>query len=175
MRSWLVVLGVTSSAAVVSLMGCGGAVIWDGSGDGGGGAGGSGTTSSSTTITGTTTTVTGTTITGTTTTFTTTSSSTITTNPSECDNSGDCGDGQTGCLGCAVQGPCAASYDACVSTTECIDYANCAGPCGNDQGCQQKCLNDFPMGAQLYNDLVICAFCNACPNDCGSAGMGCPE
>ncbi|MEZ4308262.1 MAG: hypothetical protein R3F14_09485 [Polyangiaceae bacterium] len=92
-----------------------------------------------------------------------------------CDNTGDCGDIGQGCIGCAVgpNGPCEASYVGCINDTECIDYANCLSECNSDL-CFQKCAESFPTGQQLYNDLVVCVICDACENDCGGPGAGCP-
>ena len=184
----------TLATAVVLVVGCGGNVIVDGNG-GSGGDGGQGgvtlTTGTTSTSTGNTGGNTGSTAstggtggigggtggnTGGTGGATTITSSTITTTstvPSPCDNTGECGDGETGCLACALEGPCEESYFACVDSGSCIDFSNCFFECNGAPGCEEECSMSNPEGAQLYVALLDCAFCDACPNDCTGYGLGC--
>lgn len=187
MQLWVRAAFVSAVMVTGIAVGCGGNVVVDATaGTGGnGGAGGEGGTTSNGTFT-TSTSQTSTSITTSSSNSSSSSSSSqsssVTTSvsssisssssgPSECDNSGDCGDGEVGCLGCAVQGPCADVYNACISDSTCSDYANCAGECGSPS-CQQKCAEEFPQGMQLYENLIVCAVCKACPNDC-NGGPGC--
>lgn len=178
MRLLVRACGAVVSVAMAVFAGCGGNVILDSSAGGTGGAatGGTGGTTTPTTSvpTTTTTSITTTSITTTTTTITTTSITTTTsTGPSTCDNSGDCGDGQSGCIGCALNSDCFQSYDACINETECIDYSTCLNDC-MDEACQQQCMDQYPVGGQLYQSLVLCVFCFSCPNDCGQMAA-CPN
>jgi hypothetical protein len=94
--------------------------------------------------------------------------------PQGCDE-GVCGDAQSGCLGCALADACAAEYTACANdpSGECIAFVQCMDSC-QDQACVDQCVADHPGGATLYNDLVFCAICEACPVSCDGAGSGCP-
>lgn len=184
MRQRVRALGAAGSVASLILAGCGGNVILDGSGSGVGGSGGAGGSTASTTTTDTTTTFPNTTSSGTTTTFTTTTSSgttttftttTTPTGPSGCDNTGNCGDIGIGCIGCALEGPCADGYDACMNDMDCTAVIDCFSGCdGGDQACFQTCIDQHPSGFQLYETFVLCVICDACPNDCDGSGSGCP-
>ena len=149
-----------TAAALIAA--CGGNVVVDPEGSGG---------APTTTTTGPTTTTT--TPTPTTTTTTTTTPTTTTTEPGFCDNQGFCGDSQSGCIGCALAGPCYPQLEACQINQECLDYVGCVESC-QDPGCADQCAATFPTGGQLYNDLVICVICDYCYNDCDGAGSGCP-
>lgn len=179
MRLLVRACGAVVSVAMAVFAGCGGNVILDnGTGGSGGSGGGSGGATSTTTPTTTTTSISTTSITTTTTSVSTTSITTTTTatGPSTCDNSGNCGDIQSGCVGCAVAGNCAQAYTDCTDTSECIDYVNCVSNCPNpDAMCQQACQMQYPMGESLYTALVVCVICVECPNDCQAANSGCPN
>ncbi len=161
-------------AAVAAPLACSGTVTspsgTSGGGDGGGSGTGGGTTNNTTAsvTTSTTTTVTTSTISAYATGVTTTSSSS-----GRCDNSGDCGDSTTGCIACAISYKCSDAYDACALDQGCVDFANCAGACA-DQTCYDQCVTDNPEGADLYNALLSCIFCDECFNDCDGALNGCP-
>lgn len=101
-----------------------------------------------------------------------TSATSSATGPSQCDGSGNCGDGGAGCIGCAITVTCAGIYDACVQSQECIAYSDCAGQCPDPQ-CLDKCGMSFPEGAGLYDALVVCVICDACYFDCDGASAGC--
>jgi hypothetical protein len=146
-------------AAATLIAACGGNVVVDPEGSGG---------TPTTTSTGPTTTPTTTTSTTNTTTPTPT-----TTQPSSCDNHGFCGDTESGCISCAVNDPCFPHLEACQTDQACIDYVTCVDPCP-DQACADNCAENFPAGAQIYNDLVNCVICEQCYNDCDGAGSGCP-
>ena len=180
MRLLVRACGAAVSVAMAIFAGCGGNVILD-SGTGGtggtatGGTGGTTITTPTTSVTTTTSISTTSVTTSTTTSVTTSTTSSTSTGPSTCDGSGNCGDGQSGCIGCALQSDCLASYDDCVNEAECIDYSNCLNNCMNqDPECQQQCQDQFPVGGPLYQSLVFCVFCFACPNDCGQT-QNCPS
>jgi hypothetical protein len=164
---------------VTAAVGCGGKVLVDGDG-GSGGTGGTGgdAQSSSSTFTSAVTTgptsVTSSVTTGPTTTSVTAS---VTTGPTPfCDDTGNCGgDGSGGCIDCAIGdgGPCLPAYDTCLNADACLTYIECVQNCFDDE-CFQKCAEAYPDGAQLYQELVICAVCEACYNDCDGGNAGCP-
>jgi hypothetical protein len=87
-----------------------------------------------------------------------------------CDNTGDC----SGCQSCAVEKPCAAQWDQCVTQTSCSSMLACFNSCNNgDQMCYSECYNKFPDAQQLYEDLALCVLCDACYVDCNGLGAGC--
>jgi hypothetical protein len=103
----------------------------------------------------------------------------VTTGPTLfCDDTGNCGDPESGCIGCSLSedgGPCWPSYDACLTSDECLGYLDCVQSCApDDEACYQKCAEVYPSGAQQYNDLVVCVICGACYNDCDGFASGCP-
>ena len=179
MRLWVQACGAAIMIGIAMAAGCGGSVIVDGSGGDGGSGGDSATSSSSFTsavTTGpTTSSVTSSVTTGPSPTSVTTSVSTGPT--SVCDNTGNCGDGETGCIGCSLaeDGPCWPAYEACISSDECITYSDCVNNCPpDDPTCYQKCAEIYALGAQQYNELVSCVICGACYNDCDGQASGCP-
>jgi hypothetical protein len=195
MQLWIRAGFVSVSIVVGVAVGCGGNVVVDlstGAGGNGGAGGQGGTTYDGVFTTGTsptTSSVTNTSSSSSTSSVTSSSSissssisssssssssvATVSTGPIQCDNTGNCGDTQSGCIGCAVMGPCAGSYEACGTSTACIDYATCVSNCGgNDPACQQQCAQKSPGGEQLYTDLILCVLCDVCSNDC--PGAGCP-
>ena len=91
----------------------------------------------------------------------------------ECDGHGECGDSQSGCVGCALNGPCFNELSKCQDTQECIEFAMCIDGC-SDPGCADMCAAQFPEGASLYNDVLFCVICEQCPSDCDGPGSGCP-
>jgi hypothetical protein len=158
--------GWIASAAILVLATCGGRAALepvDQVSSGGHAAGGHATTSTGTGGTG----AGGTTTTSPTTTTpptTTTWPTTTTTITGSCDGSGDC---QT-CFDCASQDACAQQTDACTSSNSCLTFADCMGACSNADPwvCYSQCSQNNPTGAQLFSDLIWCAVCGQCPNDC---------
>lgn len=100
--------------------------------------------------------------------------------PSKCDQTGLCGGTATGCLGCALEGPCSAWLVKCTGDTECTDLLACLNKCSPDAGmsdagmsdagmsCEDACSKKFPNGAVLYTSMLGCAVCSQCPTDCVS-------
>jgi hypothetical protein len=180
MRLLVRACGAVVSVAMAVFAGCGGNVILDkgtgGTGGSGGDTGGTTSTTTPTTTSISTTSITTTTSISTTSITTTTTSitTTTTTGPSTCDNTGNCGDGQSGCIGCALNADCAQTYTDCTDQPDCIDYANCASNC-MDPMCQQDCATKHPNGAMLYQSLIVCVLCVACANDCSQIAGGCPN
>lgn len=167
------------AAAIV--VGCGGNVVVDGDGGAGGGSGGAGGSTTSTSITTNTSTsiTTNTSVSVSSSSVTTTTSSSFVSSssgPNGCDNSGDCGDNGAmgGCINCAIEGPaCNGIYTKCIDA-ECQQYTQCLENCGGPN-CEEQCAQQFPESAQLYQALLECVFCGACPNDCAEYAQGfCP-
>jgi hypothetical protein len=110
--------------------------------------------------------------------------------PSKCDQSGLCGGTATGCLGCALDGPCLSWLTKCTSEPECTDLLACLSKCSPDAGmsdagmsdagmsdtpCEDACSKKFPNGAVLYTAMLGCAVCTQCPKDCASMATSiCP-
>lgn len=91
--------------------------------------------------------------------------------PSDCDGTGICGDSETGCIKCALEGACAPSYDQCLSNDLCIEFANCLSGCGDPMGCVDTCAQQNPEGANLYIGLLDCVICQRCVKDCAGTGF----
>lgn len=91
-----------------------------------------------------------------------------------CDNMGVCGDIVSGCMACALNGPCSVELSACNQDQECTLYSSCIGACNGDATCITKCGKDHPTGVPPYDNLVSCTVCKNCPNSCSSmAAMAC--
>lgn len=89
--------------------------------------------------------------------------------PSDCDGTGVCGDSETGCIQCALQGACASPYDQCLGNDLCVMFAQCLGDCGDPAGCSEICAEDNPEGAILYAGLLDCVVCQQCLQDCAGS------
>jgi hypothetical protein len=70
------------------------------------------------------------------------------------------------CQGCAMEGPCAASIDACFNDTQCNALIECMNPCSDD-ACLQACVDSYPSALPLYNAVGECIYCDACFSTCG--------
>jgi hypothetical protein len=93
------------------------------------------------------------------------------------DQGGDTGDGSCDslpscdqCMMCALQADCADEFAACQNDPDCAALMNCLGGCA-DGACIQQCFNDYP-GGPVFDALVYCQFCDACPTICDAASMG---
>ncbi len=93
--------------------------------------------------------------------------------PPVCDGSGECGDGSSGCVRCAVEGNCADEIAACTDTLECIRFVDCLRTCGT-AACEEACIEADPASAALYDTYTACIFCSECPNDCSGEVVTCP-
>jgi len=122
------------------------------------------TTTSSSTTTATTSTWT---TTSTTSSTTSTTSATTTTSSDGCDNRGSC----DACANCAITVDCSAQWDGCMANTDCSAFMDCLSGCADDT-CANDCATTYPAGMDLYMQMVTCAMCQACPNDCQSEGQG---
>jgi hypothetical protein len=88
--------------------------------------------------------------------------------PTSCDDQNVvCGDVTTGCLGCALAGPCAAELNTCLGTVGCDGVANCASACATP-ACVDACIAGAasPAAAAAYEALSACALCGECASDC---------
>jgi hypothetical protein len=82
--------------------------------------------------------------------------------------------GGGGCVTCAIDGACAADYQACLASPDCQSIDGCwAGCSAGDTTCQSACLADNPDGADAYQELNSCIYCTtcatACPGQCMSS------
>jgi hypothetical protein len=92
---------------------------------------------------------------------------TVTSGPTTTTGGGSCDIGSCdSCQGCAMEGPCAASIDACFNDTECYALLECLNPCV-DETCFQACADSHPAGISLYNAVGECVYCDACFTTCG--------
>jgi MYXO-CTERM domain-containing protein len=78
-------------------------------------------------------------------------------------NCQDCADG-------TAQNQCSGPYNACGSSQQCVNYANCLNNCGS-QSCADNCGNQFPQGMSIYDAYVDCV-CNFCSTECAMACGG---
>jgi len=53
-----------------------------------------------------------------------------------------------------------------------MGFWDCVSQCA-DQACYDGCVQMYPAGAQLYDQLVRCVMCDACYSDCDGTGYGC--
>jgi hypothetical protein len=84
-----------------------------------------------------------------------------------CDNELTCGDTGTGCIGCALNGPCRGELDNCTSSKACVSFLDCLGACSEGDGaCADACGAKEPMGLKLYTAMIACSVCMQCPNAC---------
>jgi len=87
-----------------------------------------------------------------------------------CDNTGDCNN----CFSCAMGGPCAGAMAMCQNTQDCLDFMDCISPCQpTDMACASACINAHATGYKLYTDVLVCAVCQNCYNDCDGASQPC--
>ncbi|MBI4702923.1 MAG: hypothetical protein HY744_17540 [Deltaproteobacteria bacterium] len=97
-----------------------------------------------------------------------TSTSASSSGTSQCDGQGACDP----CVQCAIDGPCSAQLETCMNSNACAELMQCMDGCydpGNPaswDACAQKCGAGNPLGAQQYYDLILCAICWQCPQDC---------
>jgi hypothetical protein len=105
---------------------------------------------------------------------------------SKCDQSGVCGATASGCIGCALDGPCSSWLTKCTSDPECTGLLDCLSKCTPDGGmsdggmsdtpCKDACSTKFPNGASVYTSMLNCAVCSECPKACASmAASMCPS
>jgi hypothetical protein len=83
-----------------------------------------------------------------------------------CDDAGVCGNTGKGCVYCAIQGPCAAVFDACFNTKDCVAYQTCVDGCGQDSGCVAACEKATPAGKAPYDAYYQCVICDQCKTSC---------
>lgn len=93
--------------------------------------------------------------------------------PTTCDDQTACGNVQSGCVGCAMAGPCASAVAACQSNPECADFESCATNCEGNQPCIELCITSYAEGASLYIGTSSCIYCSECFASCGGANLGC--
>lgn len=84
-----------------------------------------------------------------------------------CDEEFACGDTVTGCIGCALNGPCHGEFDNCTSNSLCVSFLNCLGACPkDDDACADACGTNEPKGLKLYTAMIECSVCMQCPHAC---------
>lgn len=86
----------------------------------------------------------------------------------DCDGNGNCGD----CFVCSdKQGLCADESDACDKDVNCVAMTECVNLCDtDDQDCFWLCFDDYPGGQEEYWALLVCMYCDICPDDCDAQG-----
>ena len=78
------------------------------------------------------------------------------------------------CFACALSGGiCLAEQMACADEPTCDEFVTCRGGCAGDMTCIDACAVMFPAGATVWQTVLDCASCEACPNNCGD-GATCP-
>ena len=79
------------------------------------------------------------------------------------------------CVSCAFTSVCSDQYMACTNSPDCIAVNTCLTNCeAGDMACQQGCLQKNQAGAALYQEVILCAVCDACFDSCDGASAGCP-
>lgn len=71
-----------------------------------------------------------------------------------------------------LQTSCAAEFDACGKSQDCVDLNNCLVDCKGDAACQQKCMTDHAAGKTVFDTLNKCAS-GKCAAECGGGGGKC--
>jgi hypothetical protein len=61
---------------------------------------------------------------------------------------------------------CCEEGEACGAQPSCLDYWDCAVPCGGDAGCRAECDARYPAGAAPYRALESCLVAS-CSEACG--------
>jgi hypothetical protein len=151
------------------LVGCGASAGKYGAGGGGGDGGAGGLTTTTTTTTHTTTGAGGT---GGATSAGGSGGSSGSGTLTSCDDAGVCGNTGKGCVLCAIQGPCAAVFDACFNDKGCVAYQTCVDGCGQDSACVAGCEKATPSGKAPYDAYYQCVICDQCKASCNMV-QGC--
>ena len=77
------------------------------------------------------------------------------------------------CLGCAIEGPCQLTNEACNNSAACQTLIACLNACPPSNGvdpCADECIDGNVAGAELLADALQCESCN-CPNNCALADL----
>lgn len=74
----------------------------------------------------------------------------------------DCQD----CMSAPFGGPCDGLIDECLETTGCLEVAQCYVACNFEPGCTPGCEAQFPQVVPQVNQLIQCAVCNVCLEEC---------
>jgi hypothetical protein len=80
------------------------------------------------------------------------------------------------CVECSINTTCSGAYNACFNNPECSAFVMCVEGCqnqGNPDACYQQCFEEYPAGAQLYQEAVFCVICNDCYQSCDGQSAGC--
>ena len=86
-----------------------------------------------------------------------------------CEGEFACGDTGTGCIGCALSGPCHGELDNCTSNPACTSFLNCLGACSkDDDACADACGKNEPEGLRLYTAMIECSVCMQCSQACSA-------
>lgn len=94
--------------------------------------------------------------------------------PTNCADTGECGNFGAGCIKCAAKAACSAEYDACFNDAPCKAYSLCLDKCvPKDLECAQLCANESPSGAAEYQALTRCVLCGDCAVLCEHAPDTC--
>lgn len=80
----------------------------------------------------------------------------------ECEQDNNCSE----CANCSFEGSCNGVVSDCFSSPACSAFSDCLQPCSATEECFDQCIAMNPDGWELYQDLLVCVFCNACPNVC---------
>jgi hypothetical protein len=63
-----------------------------------------------------------------------------------------------GCASCSIATGCDTEEAGCAADVACTDLRNCVAGCGMTS-CIPDCITMHPAGADLYRDLLTCAYC----------------
>jgi hypothetical protein len=75
------------------------------------------------------------------------------------------------CIDCGQAGPCKTFVDACLGDDACYQYVLCLSGCPDGDGlCETGCGQSHPDGKPTFDAALLCVYCDACFEQCGSNG-----
>ena len=77
------------------------------------------------------------------------------------------------CVAAAMQGPCSRFWLPCTSQGACDLHFDCVAGCEGEAACCDACRDGNEDLAALFDEMVACAYCDACGDLCGSAVPAC--
>ena len=77
------------------------------------------------------------------------------------------------CVAAAMQGPCSRFWVPCTSQGACDLHFDCVAGCEGEAACCDSCRAGNEEVAALFDEMVACAYCDACGDACGAAVPAC--
>ena len=80
-----------------------------------------------------------------------------------------CGDTTSGCIACAVAGPCKTAFDACEGIEGCRNLSICLADCtAGDTACVDTCRSTHADGTTTFDAYATCVFGDVCADTCAA-------